>query len=705
MSSLRARQAAMPKVSYSITTLGAMAKNQATYPGGLDQVTPSLALQPGALRDSINFEVSVNGGYGRIAGYERVDGRPAPSDAGFSVIEVDGFTNIPAVGDAVNQLTSAASGVVAAIQNGPDNWYMVLTKLSGTPDFTHAWQITSGSLAIGTAIAPSISLTAQQTAQYTAAAADIYRADIGAPTGSGAILGVLFLNDEIFAFRDNVGGTATDIWKATTSGWTTVTLYNTVAFTAGGTAEPADGETLTQGGVTATVKRVMTQSGSWVGTAAGVFVVTNPAGGNFAAGAATLTGGGTVTLSGAQAAITLQPGGNYEFSKGNFFGQAATRRAYGCDGANKAFEFDGTVYAPISTGLTDDRPNHIAVHKGFLFVSFGSSALYSSPISPYRWSSVDGGGEIAQGDDITGFLTLPGNQSTATLAIFQHQTTSFLYGTDPSTWQEVTYNTGVGARPGSMQNLFDSFSFDDMGVVTLQSTLNFGNFNSATLTRNILPFIQANRTLVATSAIDRTKGQYRVFFSNGYALYLTVANGTYLGAAPVLFPNAVTCADCDKTSEGEEVCYIGSASGYVYQMEKGTSFDGADITAFVTLAWDALKSPRVRKRFRAASIEVSGDSYAAIEFGYALGYGTPAISQPSAIDIEANFSAAPQWDGGITWDSGFIWDGQTLSPSDVDMTGTAENVQVTLRSGTNYIAPYQINSIVYHWSARRGIRV
>ena len=48
--------------------------------------------------------------------------------------------------------------------------------------------------------------------------------------------------------------------------------------------------TVTQGAVTAIVNRVMTQSGAWLGaTAVGQFVITNPAGGNFAAGAATLT--------------------------------------------------------------------------------------------------------------------------------------------------------------------------------------------------------------------------------------------------------------------------------------------------------------------------------------------------------------------------------------------------------------------------------
>jgi hypothetical protein len=39
------------------------------------------------------------------------------------------------------------------------------------------------------------------------------------------------------------------------------------------------------------------------------------------------------------------------------------------------------------------------------------------------------------------------------------------------------------------------------------------------------------------------------------------------------------------------------------------------------------------------------------------------------------------------------------------MTGTAENVQFTISSGTNYIAAYTVNSIISHFTPRRGIRV
>lgn len=973
-----------PRVLYSTTILGGGVTGLgASYPGGLDLVTPSLSLRAGALRDVLNFECSQSGGYSRIEGYERADGQTAPSLATYQIVQVASFANVPTVGQSISQSSSGATGVVASVNNAPGAYYMAVTRVSGVFDTTgiissvndlvvtsanspfiitasvksvswafdpdsvdSRWDIVwtnaifavplwegsgqsvtdlvsgasflntgtaatwpadtygtalqgsgvygagtsftdastgsnnpghltgsytyiyygrfaapgasnfqvaqnayndvsnaagpngqsyglvvagsgiagltanglvpgdgsalgaidtgfvagdgvlrlyaieynvgtsvaslyingslyatypftpcigdgpnpkmdfcagnlesgygivanavlgadfhaalgldpfgpfrqSGSIhgplsvpyqtMLGTSIQQTVSITSLLNAQYLAAVADIYRALIRAVPGSGAILGVVGMvfsgADNLYAFRANVAGTAVAVYKSSATGWALVPFFNTVSFTAGGTSVPIDGETLTQGGVTATIKRTMWQSGAWSGTAVGQFVVTTPSGGNFTAGVATTTSGATVTLSGAITPITLLPGGHFQFVKCNFSGQSVTRRIYGCDGVNKAFEFDGTTLAPISTGNSPDAPTNIAFHKNFLFVSQDSSLFYCGVGTPFKWGSVDGGGEIATGDQVTGMLTLPGAQTTAALGVYSRSDTNILYGTDPTTFNFVSFNTGIGCLPYSAQNIFDTFAFDHFGVVTLQTSLNYGNFAPNTLTKNILPFIIQERGKLSASTIARDKGQYRVFFNDGYGLWLTTINQRYLGATIIQFPNPVSCCDVADLSTGDEAIYFGSSdgNGYVYRMESGTSFDGEDIDAHITLAWDPLKTPRILKRFRAASIEMQGDGYAAVNFGYQLGYGSSNIGQPGTVATSSNFASIPVWDE-FVWDN-FIWDGQTLSPTDVDVTGTAENIQVILSSSTNYMSAFNINSVVHHYSMRRGMRV
>ena len=699
----------MTPVRYSETRLGSTVNNAGvSSPGGLDQTTPTLQLQPGACRDALNFECSQFGGYARIEGYERFDGRTSPSSATYQIIQVSSFTNVPAIGNTITQATSGATGKVIAVVSDATSsaYYMAVTAVTGLFDFTH--NVSVGATLIGTVTSQTVPISSLLAAQYTALAADVYRALIGAVPGTGPITGVVAMAfngvDNVYAFRANAGNTAVAIYKQSASGWTLVPFYKTVSFTTGSVATPADGATLTQGGVTATVKRVVAQSGTWAGTAAGQLVITTPTGGNFAAGAATLTGGATVNLTGIQTSITLATGGKFTFTKGNFSGQSFTRRIYGADGVNKAFEFDGDTLVPIATGLSPDNPKFILIHKNFLFLTKDSSLIYSGVGYPFRYSSVDGGGEIATGDEVTGIITLPGSQTTATMCVYMRSNTSFLYGTDPTTFNYVVFNTGVGSLPYTCQNLADTFALDDLGVVTLKTTLNYGNFLPSTLTKNLYPFIKNERSKVTCSSLMRSKSQYRLFFSDGYGLYLTSVNQQYLGAMPVLFPNPVSCIDEDDTSAYGMASYFGSSDGqgYVYQLDMGTSFDGANIDAHISLAWDDINSPRILKRFRAASVEMQGNTYASISFGYFLGYASANIGQPVNVNYPSSFSGVPIWDT-FVWDN-FIWDGQTLAPTDVDMTGTAENVQVIISSTTNYIGTFNINSVIYHYSPRRGIR-
>lgn len=664
--------------------------------GGWDTQSPTLSLPAGVVKDALNFECALTGGYTRIAGYERYSGQTKPSIATYTIVQVTSFTNTPAAGNTLTGGTSGATGTVIAVGAN----YIALTKVTGS--YVSAETVSVGATPIGTVTDTTVMLTSLEDAQYTNLAADVYRSDISPITGSGPIRGVFLLNDIVYAFRDNAGGTAVNMWKSSSSGWTAVTLYNEVSFTVGNGTEPADGATLTQGGVTATIKRTCTQSGAWGGTAAGRFIVTNPSGGNFAAGAATI-GGTTCTLSGAQTAITLTPGGKFEFFQGNLYGSTQTIRMYGADGVNRGIEFDGTVLVPIATGATNDKPTHVVVHKNHLIWGIRSSIIHSAIGLPYNYTTTAGAGEIALGDTITGLLIQPGAQTTAALAILCRNTIALLYGTGSTSWNLVTYNQGTGAIDYSCQNMSESYFLDDRGVVSLATSLNYGNFAHATLTNNIKSYIVEKRQRVACSAINREKGQYRLFFNDGFGLYVTIANGKLIGNMPIYTNDVMYSSFSGETSDGAEVAFCGAySSGHVYQMDVGTSFDGASIDASLTLNWSFAGGARIRKRFRKASIEMQGNYYSNISLGYSVSYGTTFVEQPTPKSYDSNFSGAPRWDS-FTWDS-FTWDGVTLSPSECEIVGTAENIQFAITSSTDYIAPFTVNSIIYHYTPRRGMR-
>jgi hypothetical protein len=187
---------------------------------------------------------------------------------------------------------------------------------------------------------------------------------------------------------------------------------------------------------------------------------------------------------------------------------------------------------------------------------------------------------------------------------------------------------------------------------------------------------------------------------------VTLVNGKLLGSTQVVFPTAVNCAHTGQLANGDEIMLVGSASGgYVYEMDKGSSFDGANIEAYITFNWNSMKQPRLLKEFFKASLEIQGNFYAAFAITYSLAYGdTTEQPQGASADYESNFGSQAFWDGsGLAWDA-FIWDGQTLIPSEVELEGCAVNLQVRLTSTTDYIYPFTVTSMMTRWAPAAQLR-
>lgn len=677
----------LPRVNYDLIRLA----------GGLDQVTPTLSLKPGTMRRAANFECSITGGYTRIAGYERFDGRPAPSAALYNVLTISVASAI-AVGDTVEGQDSGATGEVIYISGGT----VVITRQTGV--FVAEEVLEVGTTVVGAIISIEGTVADGLTdATYKSLAADNYRADIGMVPGEGPIRGVAYYDGKVYAWRDNVGATQLGMYESSSSGWVAVPYYGVFYF-AVGTSEIFAGETIVghSSGATALVKAVILQSGSWgSGNAAGYIVFTNMTGTPIANEWVYVGGTKHAESVGSYFMIEPLPGGRVQPVVANFGGGQANRKLYFCDGVNTAYEWDGEVLIPILTGMVPDTPTCIAAHKQHLFLAFGHSLQFSGIGNPYVWDPVSGAGEIAMNDDITNLIQLPGDQTSGALGVYTVNDTSILYGTSEADFKLSNFNTGTGAYAYTAQNMDQTYALSERGVMGMSTTLNFGNFLANSMTMNIRPFIQARRNLATASVVNREKGQYRLFFSDGDGLYMTVANGKLIGCAPVQFPDAVLCACEGGNVDGPEVSYFGSDTGYIYTLDAGTSFDGANIPANITLVYNAVNSPRILKRYRRASLELTGDSYAEFSFAYDLGYRTAELEQP-ADQVYSNDLRASYWDS-FTWDN-FVFDGRDLSPTEVEVTGTAENIAIRISSVSNLFKPFTLNSAIVHYTMRRGIR-
>lgn len=662
--------------------------------GGLDLESPALAVSPGVARLAMNYMAGASGGFERLDGFERYSGKTSPSSATYYACAVT-LTAAVAVGNTITGSTSGATGVIAYI--GEDNDVLYVTKVTGT--FV-AENFTVGGSPKGSITAVPVlggAATGYLNAVALNASADQYRSDIAEPTGSGSIRGIGMLSGTLYCFRNNAGGTAVDMWKATTSGWSQITFHYEVSFTAGGATEPAEGTTLTQGGVTATIRRVVTQSGAWASnTAAGRFIISAPSGGNFAAGAATI-GAINVTLSGAQTAITLPAGGRYECIEYNFAGSTATKRMYGVNGVGRAFEFDGTYLVPIATGMATDTPSHIAAHKNYLFLSFRGSFQYSAVGDPYQYTIVGGAGEVGVGEDITAMLPQLGE----VLAIFTRNKTMQLVGSGTSDFVLNTIAPDVGAIEHTAQNIGQAYALDDRGVIRISQSQAYGNFENATVSRLVQRVIDTIRTVAVASVTYKTRNQYRIFGSDGTGVCMTTImtrNGPADAFTQFEYPVNVTCAYAGEDSTGKDVIFFGASNGMVYQADKGSSFDGEAIEAYLRIPFHHFKSPAHIKSFLKAMIEVEAVGYAAIRIHPDFNYGSGQSAQHILQTLEIQ-GGGGYWDVD-DWDS-FYYDSQIVATPEIKISGDGTNMSLTAYSDSDIDLGHTLQAAVIHYIDRR----
>jgi len=651
------------------------------YPlgGGLDLLTPAISMPPGKVISSQNYEPEIGGGYKRIKGFERYSGKALPSSKSYWLATVS-LTGAVAVGNTITGATSTATGVVIAIESAT---VLVLAAVSGT--FV-AETITVGGSGVGTVSAVTASSASDPSnhADYNNLAADNWRSQIATITGSGAIRGVWYYEGSWYAFRDNAGATAGNMWKATGSGWTQITFGKEIQFT-GAVGEFFAGDIAygNTSGATGTIVKPMLRTGTWTVAGAGTLILSGVTG-TFQSGESlklTNAGGAVkVTSSSLCTDITRAAGGTLDFCNANFTGSTATKKMYGADGVNKAFEFDGTNYIPIRTGMTTDTPTHVVEHRNYLFLSFLGSVQYSALGAPYSWTAVLGAGEIATGEYVTGFQVQSGGAAEATLAVYTEGRTYILYGVPGATnFQLIPSTDDIGAFAFTMQSIGnDSMMLSNRGIQRLKTTLNFGNFEYASVSHLVQPLMTSKRGLQTCSTTLKTRNQYRVFFNDNTAVTVGLTGDKVSGIMPLDYGMPVRCVCTAETSDGAEVTMFGSDDGYVYQDNSGTSFDGEPITAWIRLPFNNLKGPRVRKRYRSAILELVVGGYTELQVTYDLGYGTLDVAQGIAAIDQQLLAAGGYWDSFI-WDS-FTWDAQAVGNPRVSLDGIEKNISMLFYS-------------------------
>ena len=140
--------------------------------------------------------------------------------------------------------------------------------------------------------------------------------------------------------------------------------------------------------------------------------------------------------------------------------------------------------------MATDTPKHIAAHKAHLFLSFGASLQFSGLGLPFPMDSCFRSRGVGNECRNNKFNSITWRSVIRCTRNLYKRDTSILYGTSSSNFALSTFNTGTGGFAYTAQNMDQAYVLDDRGIMSLGTTLNFGNFLPSSLTMNIRPFLE-----------------------------------------------------------------------------------------------------------------------------------------------------------------------------------------------------------------------
>lgn len=663
------------------------------YQGGMDQKNQPIIVPAGRAIGCLNYE-SVSDGYRRVDGYERFDGRAAPSQETFSTATFVNANLLISPGATIVGVTSGATGraIATPVLTG-GTWgagtaagTLAMHKITGNFLTNESLTINgTGSAQLSGQVVEGDPDDGPEALAWIVAAREYLREQIQPVPGSGPVRGVLWYNDRLHAWRDNVAVDKGVPFHSTAGGWVADNLGTSLKFKNGST-QIMVGNTITgaASGATATVRRIETSpTGTWgAGTAKGSLII-DPVSGSFVLNEIIKVGATNVAVAdSASGAMTFPPGGRYDFEIENFYGTTTYERAYGVNGVGPAFSFDGVSAISISTGMPDDRPFLISAHKNHLFLGFPKGSLQHSDLGePHSFTAVLGAAELGMGHELTEIMPNAGGS----LLVSTEKSIGILTGNDSSDWQlEKLSADRTGAKRFSAQRIGTTIYLDDRGVRSLSTTQAYGDFRVGTFTDLIQPTLDNKRKTGAypvASCVVKAKDQYLLFFSDGTGISI------YFGRKqpePMLFeyPFIVSCIT--QTDDGR--VFVGAADGYVYEINKGDSFDGDSIDSFVQIAFGYAGNPRLMKRYKKAVTEITAGPRTTVgviaDFDYGSSYQPFSFSDAVMGKPAKIYGTA---DGGI-WSADdwgdFFWDGQFVGQAETYLQGLGTSISLIYYSNS-----------------------
>lgn len=654
-----------------------MADRWSTYPvefkGGLITNLSPLQLginAPGSARILKNYEPSVEGGYRRIEGYDKYD-----------------TAFVPTLGSGLVQ-GSGQTGTTLIIAN------LCTTPIEGD-QFTIAGVTGTYTIATGGVTYSTATKRATLTLTTALASSPADKAAITYVTNRGMITGLAAWRGQAVVVRNECTYLSTGI------GWTRINVPNYGTSLVQGGSQT--GGTLVVDGLTGVPQAGDTFSIAGVQL---VYTVTNDA--TVASGVATLTITPNLASSPADnAVVTFLTSSRISSDKSRFekYRIGTLEKFVEVDGTNFPAIYNGTTYKVLTSAPVDvEGAQHVVFFKNQLFFAKGDKVTFTSPYTDDDFNPANGAGILSVGSDITGLIVFRDQ-----LIIFSQQRITKLVGNTISDFvlQPITINIGCVDTDTIQEIGSDVMFLGPDGLRLLSATDRNNDFDLAVVSKPIqsemTAFISASTSFA--SVVIRQKSQYRILGYNdnitdnaSLGILGTQMSGDQTGvlAWAELRGFRAYVADSDYFGREETVLFA-NGNGYVYQMESGNSFDGADIPAAFSTPFMPINDPRIRKAFYKAYLYLDPQGSVTTLMNLKLDFDDADVIQPDTITL-SNAAGAIGLYGGQTAKYGTSVYGEKLKnvfQTQVIGSGFAVSLQFVSQSQD---PPYSLDAVTLEYS-------
>ena len=343
-------------------------------------------------------------------------------------------------------------------------------------------------------------------------------------------------------------------------------------------------------------------------------------------------------------------------------GGKARHAEFNLDGDDKVVFVDGTNYPVVyntsgntATFMTSANSTdvlgaeHVAVFKGTAFYAKGNNVYFTAPFTVDDFSVANGAGSINVGNDVTGLVVFRDQ-----LIIFTTSTIKRLTGNTSADFQVSPITDRIGCINGdTIQEVGgDIMYLAPDGIRLLSATDRIGDFGldiaSDSIFKDANTFI--NNSSIFSSVLLREKAQYRIFSyvaseQDSTAKGLIATKFVSQGAAGISWATTkgikAYVAD-GRYSGSQETIAFANEDGYIYVLDTGSDFDGADIEAIYESPFMPLTDPQLRKTFYKMTLYAEPTGSMSLDvnlkFDFASGTST-AVVQPQTITVSSTGSS------------------------------------------------------------------